>query len=456
LFHPTDLIDLVRGLVRHPVLAVSLLLALAVVVRLAVPDRPRVVVWTRRLAVLGLLFYLVRTGRTVAVPGDSGWDLEIFYRAGREASAGRDPYLHSGRDVFLNPPPALALLRPIALLPYGVVRAGWALASAGLALALVPLANRVLARGRAVEPESPPPLPGDLAALLTVALVNSTGSTLGLLAGQFSALTAFATLIALSARQGGRPLSAGASLAVAAFKPATVIPFLPLFARKADRATWFGLAAVSLALAAVAVPPGAIKERVVNDLRQIRVSGEPGGVNDYEPSTAASADMISFNHGLSRLGFHDRRLVSAAQALGAGALLSLAAVVGVRRPFPVAAAVAACGSMLFLYHRVYDTVILALPMALAASLARTSAGGRRAVAVGCAALLLAAANLPRDLMIDLTRQTLDGGSGVRFVRAAVLPYATWAIALTIPGLLGCTTRLSGTGPRVPGTLDRPG
>lgn len=68
------------------------------------------------------VFFLARTGRRVAAPGDSGWDLEIFYRAGREASAGRDPYLHRGRDVFLNPPPALALLRPVALLPSGVIR----------------------------------------------------------------------------------------------------------------------------------------------------------------------------------------------------------------------------------------------------------------------------------------------------------------------------------------------
>src|SRR5208337_1689883 len=99
----------------------------------------------------------------VLPPGNA--DFAVFYRAGQEAAAGRDPYLYAGEDVFLNPLPALGAFR---------------LASMN-------------------------PLTGDVAALLGAAMVNSNASIWGHRLGQLSTLTALALLLAVWARQKSRP-----------------------------------------------------------------------------------------------------------------------------------------------------------------------------------------------------------------------------------------------------------
>src|SRR4051812_29190721 len=122
---PPGLVELLRGAFAHPAALVAPGLALAVLVRLALGDRRAGRWWTLGLAGAGLVVFAARTLMTVIAPGDSGWDLEIFYRTGQEVAAGLDPYRHPGRDVALNPPPAHALFRTFALLPYPAVRAGW-------------------------------------------------------------------------------------------------------------------------------------------------------------------------------------------------------------------------------------------------------------------------------------------------------------------------------------------
>src|SRR6059058_3899961 len=109
--------------------------------------------------------------------------------------------------VFLSPPPALGVFRLTSALPVSVVGNAWSVASALMTVA-------------------PPALPFDVAALLGAALVNSNAWIWGQRSGQLCALTAFMLILALLARQQHRLYRAGAFLAIAAFKPATVLAFL--------------------------------------------------------------------------------------------------------------------------------------------------------------------------------------------------------------------------------------
>ncbi len=417
---------------------VGVLLSAAVVARLAAADPLRPRAWASALAGLGFAVYLAWQLAVLFVLPTGNMDLAVFYRAGREAAAGRDPYLFRGEMVFLSPPPALGAFRLASALPYPVVGAAWAIASALMTVALVPLANRLLALDHAADlAAAPPALPADLTALLGAALVNSNASIWGHRSGQLCALTAFALTLALLARQRGRPALAGVCLAVAAFKPATLIPFLVLFLRKADVRTWLALAACSLGLSLAAAPPRVWKTLVAHDLEKIDESGRPGGINDYDFPRAISSDILAFNHLFHRAGVHDRGVISGLQSASVGLLLGGLYLTRGRRPFTAAASLAAVGSMLVLYHRMYDAVVFALPLAYGSALAVRAAGRRRVLAVGCVALLLGVIDQPRETLIPLTRWSLEQGIAGRFVQAVVLPYAAWSILIALAGLTLC-------------------
>ncbi len=412
-------------------------LSLAVVVRLMIasPERPRA--WAYALAGLGLLAYLAWIAAVLFVLPTGNMDFAVFYRAGREAAEGRDPYLFGGEMVFLSPPPALGAFRMIAALPYRWVGAAWSVVSAALTLALVPLANHLIAADSKDDPTAPPAPPGDLRALLTAALVNSNASIWGHRSGQLCALTAFMILVALWGRLRGRPGLAGVALAFAAFKPATVLPFLVVFLRRSDWRTWLALALVSIGLTFAAGPPRTWQALVTNDLRQIAASGGPGKINDYDYPRAISADILAFNHLAHRVGLRDRGLISGLQS-GAVGLLSLGLVlVRDRRPFVAVASLAAVGSMLVLYHRMYDAVILALPLAYGSALAVRATGRRRVCAVLAVVGLLGVIDQPREALMVLTQWSLKQGVMGRLAQGVVLPYATWLLLLAMLALGLC-------------------
>ena len=303
----------------------------------------------------------------VLPPGNT--DFAVFLRAGQEAAAGRDPYLYAGEDVFLNPLPGLGAFRLASMIPLGVVGTVWSVATAVLACALIPLANRILALGRDEDSGSPAPLDGDVAALLGAAMVNSNASIWGHRLGQLSTLTAFALLLAVWARQKSRPVLAGVCLAVAAIKPATTLPFLVLFLRKGDRPAWAGMAAVSVGLSLAAAEPSEWPTLIRHNLQQIKSSAEPGKINDYGFQQEISSDILAFDHLFYRLGIRDRELISLLHLTAVGALLGGLLVLRDRRPFVATASLVATAAMLVLYHRIYDSVLLALPLACGASIA---------------------------------------------------------------------------------------
>jgi hypothetical protein len=421
-------------------------LSLALVVRLSLGGGQRARAWTLGLAGLGFAVYLAWEAAVLFVLPTANMDLNVFYRAGREAASGQDPYRFEGEMVFLSPPPALGAFRLASALPLGMVGTAWTVATALMTLALVPLSNRLLAVDHADDASAPPPLPGDVAALLAAALVNSNASVWGQRSGQLCASTAFLLLIALLARQRGRGRlwGAGACLALAAFKPATVIPYLVLFLRKCDWRTWLAMGAVSAGLAFAAAPPSDWIDLVRHNLHQIGDSGGPGKINDYDYPRAISSDIVAFNHLFHRIGLRDRGSISLLQSASVAALLAGLFLIRDRKPFTAVASLAALISMLVLYHRMYDAVVLALPLAFCSSVALQSTGRRRALAVASVALALAVADQPREALISLTRWTLTEGGLGRFVQAVVLPYATWSILLAMfgVGLFGFRVRES--------------
>ena len=85
--------------------------------------------------------------------------------------------------------------------------------------------------------------------------MNSNASIWGHRSGDLCASTAFSIGLALAPEAEGPALAGGGGVAVGAFKPATLLPFLVLFLRRRDLPSWLSLGAVPWARAAAA-PPG--------------------------------------------------------------------------------------------------------------------------------------------------------------------------------------------------------
>lgn len=432
---------------------IGILLAALLLVRLCVNATPRVRSWTRRAAGIGFASYLVWQLAVLFVLPPGNADFAVFYRAGQEAAAGRDPYLYAGEDVFLNPLPALGAFRLASMNPLAVLGTVWSVVTAVLTCALIPLANRILALGQNDDCGSPAPLTGDVAALLGAAMVNSNASIWGHRLGQLSTLTALALLLAVWARQKSRPGLAGVCLALAAIKPATTLPFLVLFLRKGDRPAWVGMVAVSLGLSLAAAAPSEWPALVRHNMQQIKSSAEPGKINDYGFQQEISSDILAFDHLFYRLGIRDRGLISLVHLAAVGALLGWLLALRDRRPFVATAALVATGAMLVLYHRIYDSVLLALPLACGASIALKATGRRRFLAIASVGLLLAVTDQPRSALSGLTRWSLQHGLAGRLVQAVALPYATWSILLALLLLFFCAFPLRGLRPEL-GHLER--
>jgi hypothetical protein len=147
--------------------------------------------------------------------------------------------------------------------------------------------------------------------------------------------------------------------------------------------------------------------------------------------------MIGFDHLFYRLGLRDRRLIRTLTYLAVAALgLWTAWQVMVRRlPGGAACSLVALYSMLFLYHRDYDALILTLPLVECAGRARSVSGaaGRLLAGVAVAAYLVLYLNLP--ILMGLTNRSLGWGVTGRLVQATLLPYATWLIVLAMFGLV---------------------
>jgi hypothetical protein len=379
---------------------------------------------------LGVLFFL-------PLPG-LGVDYQFFRGAGGDVWAGRDPYdlSRASREHFLNPPTALPLFALFALLPERSGFVAWTALNVFACLALPAYARRVLTlQAQAGGPAARAPrfLPPWGIAGLSAALAVSEAARTGLYLGQLSILTALLLLAALDAQGRRRPVLAGVWLALATTKVATMLPFLMLFLRKGDGRTWLSLIASCALLIAVTGHATRLPDDLVALLHRIGSLASPGKVNDYSFEGPRNAGILGFDHALYRLGLRDRRTITIVQAsaLLVTGLWVARHVVSGRMPRDLACSLVACFSVVFLYHRNYDSVILALPLVSLSTGARAETGRLRwALALG-ATSVLSILYLNLNAMVELTNRSTAWGAGGRLAQAVVLPYATWLVLFSM-------------------------
>jgi hypothetical protein len=413
-------VDLLKHALVYPAEALALGAALLYLCRRRLPPW---FAWS--VAATGALVFLTVT----VLDCPPGTDLGIFWGAGRAVWRGDNPYAD---PHMLNPPTAFPLFAALASLPWPPLLALWTAANALGYLGLAPLAQGALL------PATDPGrwrLPAEAVALLAAVVALSFPARYGLQLGQLSVLTTLFLLAALHAQVRGQPVRAGVWLGLATVKIGTMLPFLLLFRPRRDARTWVSLGVTCLGLCLLTTPPGDLVPRCRDCLRNIATLGGAGGRNDYVYSNTSSVDLIALDHAFYRLGLRDRGAIQAAQwaALGVLAAWVVWQVHG-RRPLPRAAAcsLVALYSAVFLYHRIYDMIILVVPLVYCAGRALETRGRGRWLFVACALAVLGVLYLRLDPLRELTAAAAEApGSANYLLRAVVLPYGTWLVLFAL-------------------------
>jgi hypothetical protein len=368
-----------------------------------------------------------------------GFDFQLFWKAGVDVWRGMDPYAPArfAEHPFLNPPTALPLFALFAALPIRASLAFWTLLNVSSSLGLIALARSALmsqdrlgiaghqARGGL---ESLPPV---AIAGLAICLSFSEASLKGLCLGQVGVFTAVMLVLALVAQGRGQPIWAGVCLFLATVRFVTTIPFLVLFLRRPDRLSWVVLLALPLGSCALTGRIADLPGRLATLAQRAGELSAPGKVNDYSYEGTRNESIISFDHLFYRLEMRDRDWIRYAQVF---ALLTVGAwaaylVIMNDRPRPATACLVSFFSLLFLYHRDYDSVILALPLVHCAGRLGEATGRARWAYAAIGVSTIGVLYMSSTFVRSLTSLTLQWGAWGRLVQAAVLPYATWLILL---------------------------
>ena len=373
------------------------------------------------LLLLSLAFFALRSGFHLwdAIPS---WDFEFFHRAGLALRDGADPYAMENFPLTY-PPNSLPFFKFFAMFSFRTAARIWLAFNCLALVATLLLCRRVLRTDDAAEPR---PLP----MAMTACILVSNAAIFGLDAGQMCVWTVLWLYAALWCRIHGRPLLAGTFLALGAIKTATMLPFLLLFFRREDRLTWLALGIVGVALSLISSSPSDVIQRSKSVLHNIRVFQEPGRGNDYSFEGPYHDDIIGFNHWAYCLGMRDRKLIDALQVALTLALAALLFLDFYLRPIPgdayVQYSLICVFSCLFLYHRMYDTIILAIPLLYCSDRAREQSGLRRASFVAAILGFLLVLNMPRGKPLhDLAEWSETAGLTGKLVQIVVLPYAVW-------------------------------
>jgi hypothetical protein len=388
--------------------------------------------WLWGAAALGLALSLVRL---VLIAHLHGWgvDFRAFREVGREVWAGLDPLDPSNfwKHKALPPFSAYPLFALFATVPFPAGRWLWTIFNAAAALALVPLAYRAL-RAQDDRGVVAPMTFAELAALAS-AFALSDACTANLELGQLAMFAALLIVLAVWAQGSGRHALAGVLLAPATTKANTVLPFLILLDRRRDLRAWIALALTTLALCAIAGHPERLPGQARNLLGYIEALARPGRINDVSYQGPQCEWILGFDHALYRMGVHDRQVLKLAMYAGVALLGGALAVQTWTRALPRAASVALIGlfSVLVLYHRLYDTVIFAVPLTYAVARARAGPARARWLHGLAAVLITSVLYMRRKPLATLTELAPNWGALGRVVQAVILPYATWATLLAM-------------------------
>lgn len=401
--------------------------------------------WVRVALVVALALLSVRCGLQVAASLEEGspyWtDFKIFHAVGRDVLAGVDPY---GDDVFhshpfLHPPTSFPFFAVLALLPYVPAVWVWALINLVLAACLVPLARHVLTGVSGGRWNLDEPTVG----ILSIALLLSNTVGPGIVDGQLAIFAATLLMLAIWAQTNGRPFLAGALLALATIKIGTLLPFLLLFCRRSD---WGTVVACGLGVIVLLVVPGH-PERLLGqfsqELKFIGALAAEGQVNDYSIRGTQFEGILGFDSWLYWLGLRDRDLIwKGEKGLVFLVTIWLTSRVWLCRWLPRTTAVALVGtfSVICLYHRNYDLVILALPLTYLAGEIRAEGPGRGWFTLASVALLISLFQYGR-LARGLVELTEGWGAGGHLLRLLLVPAATWCVLTALVALyLGAKAR----------------
>lgn len=403
--------------------------------------RPRLVRAAASLAGTHLLLTVFVLIRMVGRHELAGLDYRFFWSGGCDVWAGLGPYDADRFSVhpFLHPPTALPLFALFALLPFESSYTVWALLTAVGGVILVGTAQRVLTVQAAddaskLSQTAVPSLSDTPILALTAALAVSDALTVTLALGQLSVLAALLLYGALGAQARDRPVSAGILLALATVKIGTMLPFLLLFLRKADRWTWIALVATTLGLCLATSGLGELPRQLSLILERIKQLEAPGMVNDYSFEGTQPENILGFEHAFYRLGMRDRTVIRLAQyaaLIVLGGWLTWQVLGRCKLPRPAACSLVALYSVIFLYHRAYDTVILALPLAYATGGALSAHGSARRLFAGCAVAILLVWYINVDFLRTATALSQEWGVAGRVIQGIVLPYGTWLVLLAM-------------------------
>ena len=179
--------------------------------------------------------------------------------------------------------------------------------------------------------------------------------------------------------------------------------------------------------------PGDLPARlaILND--RIGKLKAPGNVNDYSYAGTRNESIISFEHLFYRFGMRDRELMWNAQLLvlvAIGTWIAWLVLSGRLRRSELTCLISFF-SMLFLYHRDYDTVILALPLVNCAERMRAKTGQARGLYAACGLIVIAVLYMNAGYLRTLTQWCLNSGAWGRLVQATILPYVTWLILVAM-------------------------
>jgi hypothetical protein len=374
--------------------------------------------WAWTVTAIGLLTFAV--GLLVHYP-PLGTDIHFFWLAGRDVCAGIDPY----RNAFcLNPPSALPLYALFGLFPYPEVLAVWTTLNAIGIVFLAVTAHYALSLCSGSEGWR---LPAPMVGVVTAALVLSGAAQLDLLVGQFSVLVTLALFAALVGRMTGRSSLAGAGLALASIKPATMLPFLFLFFRKRDRFAWAWMFAIGLLMTITFTSLGALPGRLGECLANIGLQSQTGGMNN--PIHRVNVDLIGLDRALYYLGAGNGLVLRLIHGAVVVVLLGWVAWRINRRDTSDAAAwsLVAIASMLFLYHRVYDVLILAVPLLYTVGRSRVEQGMCRWSYTGCAAAILGVLFFRNETVQLFSYNPPFEGVLRHVAQAVIVPHAVWLL-----------------------------
>jgi hypothetical protein len=355
-------------------------------------------------------------------------DIEWFWKGGVSLRNGESPYINPGVQ---NPPTAFPLYLAVSSFPLEITRILWTAVLVVGALLLVETARRALAAsGDGVARN----LGWKLTTILTAVVCLSRTTRYGLDLGQLAIPITLCCFVIFWAWGAHQRVVAGAGLAVVSVKTPTMIPLLLLFPRWKDRLAWVAMAVTGLALVLFTTAPQDIIPRCRECLANIAANRAPGKIDD--PSLAGSNTS-----GLIGVGMLIHRLGVPAEAAGVVELLALlAGGVWVFRQIwgpnalsrPASACLLALYASVFLYHRHYDMVLLALPLVHVAGRIRSESGLRRALYVGVALSVLVVFNIDIWALSHLNRQVVVGEDAIAWLlRALVLPVMTWLNLLSM-------------------------